>query len=94
MMDTQYALNRTSNDLLFSLHGEYAPRSLNYEIVAQGADEVQDIQNAPAVSMARYLADSGQTRLLSEISIYELVEIRRDLANSLGIWVSAKLKSV
>jgi hypothetical protein len=27
-------------------------------------------------------------------ALQELVEIRRDLANSLGIWVSAKLKSV
>jgi hypothetical protein len=70
MMDTQHAPNCTSNDLLFSLHGEYVPKSLNYEIVAQGADEVQDIQNAPAVSMGRYLADSGQTRLLTKISIY------------------------
>ena len=28
------------------------------------------------------------------VNLDELVEIRRDLANSLGIWVSAKLKSV
>ncbi len=66
----QYSPNRTSNDLLFNLHGEYARRSLNYEIVAQSAEEVQDIQNAPAFSMGQYLVHSGQTRLLTEISIY------------------------
>jgi hypothetical protein len=72
IMDTpEYAPNYTSNDLLFSLHGEYARRSLNYEIVAQGAEEVQDIQSAPAVSMGRYLVDSGQTGLLTEISIHD-----------------------
>lgn len=60
----------TSNDLLFTLHGVYAPRPLNYEIVAQSADEVQDIRNAPALSMGAYLEESGQARLLTTISIY------------------------
>jgi hypothetical protein len=68
--DTRRAPGYTSNDLLFSVHGDYSPRSLNYEIVAQDADEVQDIQNAPAVSMGIYLNDSGQMSLLREISIY------------------------
>jgi hypothetical protein len=45
-------------------------RSLNYEIVAQSAEEVLDTQNAPAVSMAPYLVESGQTQLLTSISIY------------------------
>ena len=45
----------TSNDLLFTLHGVYSPRPLNYEVVAQSADEVQDISNAPALSMGSYL---------------------------------------
>ena len=60
----------TSNDLLFTLHGVYSPRPLNYEIVAQSADEVQDIRNAPALSMGPYLEESGQARLLTSISIY------------------------
>ncbi|MBB6147301.1 hypothetical protein HNQ77_005297 [Silvibacterium bohemicum] len=60
----------TSNDLLFKLHGIYLPRPLNYEIVAQSADEVQDIQNAPALSMRNYLEESGQLRLITSISIY------------------------
>jgi hypothetical protein len=60
----------TSNDLLFTLHGVYSPRPFNYEIVAQSAEEVQDIRNAPALSMGTYLEESGQTRLLTTISIY------------------------
>jgi hypothetical protein len=69
-MDTpQYAPNHTSSDLLFSLDSERARQSLNYEIVAQSAEEVQDTQNAPAVSMGPYLIESGQTQLLTTISI-------------------------
>ena len=43
---------------------------LNYTIVAQDADEVQDIQNAPAVSMARFLTEHDQMELVPTISIY------------------------
>lgn len=60
----------TSNDLLFTLHGAYSSRALNYEIVAQSAEEVQDIGSAPALSMGTYLEESGQARLLTSISIY------------------------
>ncbi len=70
MNSPQYSSNDTSNDLLLRLNEENSRRSLNYEIVAQSADEVQDIQNAPAVSMGPYLVESGQTRLLHVISIY------------------------
>jgi hypothetical protein len=59
-----------SNDLLFSLDPERSRISVNYEIVAQSADEVQDIHNAPAVSMGPFLIESGQTQLLTMISIY------------------------
>ena len=70
-MDTpQYAPNQTSNDLLFRLDRERSRQSPNYEIVAQSAEEMQDTQNAPAVSMGPYLIESGQTRLLTTISIY------------------------
>jgi len=65
-----YSFSHTSNDLLFSLDGGRSRRSLNYEIVAQSAEEVQDTRNAPAVSMGPYLIESGQTRLLTTISIY------------------------
>lgn len=71
IMDSpQYSSGHTSNDLLFSLDGGRSRRSLNYEIVAQSAEEVQDTKNAPAVSMGSYLIESGQTQLLTTISIY------------------------
>lgn len=69
MNNSKYSSSHTSNDLLFSLNGEYS-RPLNYEIVAQSAREVQDLQNAPGVSIGPYLVESGQTQLLTEISIY------------------------
>jgi hypothetical protein len=71
IMDSpRYPVSHTSNDLLSSLDGELRRKPLNYEIVAQSAQEVQDIQNAPAVSMGPYLIESGQTQLLTTISIY------------------------
>jgi len=66
----QDSLARTSNDLLFSLDGEYCRKPLNYEIVVQSEKEVQDIQNAPGVTVGPYLVESGQTHLLTSISIY------------------------
>jgi hypothetical protein len=63
---------RTSNDLLHDLIAEHALPALNYRIVAQSAEDVQNIQNAPAVSMVPYLIESGQTQLLNTISIYAL----------------------
>lgn len=69
MNNSKYSSSHTSNDLLFSLDREYS-RPLNYEIVAQSAREVQDLQNAPGVSIGPYLVESGQTQLLTEISIY------------------------
>jgi hypothetical protein len=41
-----------------------------YETIAQAADDVQDIQNSPAISMGPYLISSGQTSLLTTISVY------------------------
>jgi hypothetical protein len=46
--------------------------ALNYQIVAQSAEEVQNTENAPAVSIAPFLLASGQTGLLRTISIYSL----------------------
>ena len=70
MSNSQYPFSHTSNDLLFSLEGDSSRKSLNYEIVAQSLEEVQNIQNAPAVSMGPYLIDSGQSQLLTTVSIY------------------------
>src|SRR5579863_926287 len=47
-------------------------QTLNYQIIAQSADDVQDIENAPAVSMAPYLLKSEQISLLTTISVYSL----------------------
>ena len=41
-------------------------------IIAQSADDVQNIENAPGVSMGRYLLKSGQVCLLTTISISRL----------------------
>src|ERR1700722_821903 len=94
IMDSpQYLSSYTSNDLLFSLDGGRSRRSLNYEIVAQSAEEVQDTQNAPSVSMGPYLIESGQTQLLTTISIYsERGEMREQVrllymnAVALQVW--------
>ena len=93
MNNPQYPFGHTSNDLLLSLDGERSRKAPNYEIVAQNVDEVQDIQNAPAISMAPYLIDSGQTQLLTTISIYarrgevrEQVRLLYMNAVALGIW--------
>jgi hypothetical protein len=61
----------TSNDLLRRLMAKHTA-ALNYQIVAQTTEDVQNIENAPAVSMGPYLVESGQTGLLRTISIYSL----------------------
>jgi hypothetical protein len=70
MGNPQYPAGHTSNDLLFNLDDRHLGKPLLYNIVAQSAEEMQDIQNAPAVSMGPYLIESGQTQLLTTISIY------------------------
>ena len=70
MEDIQNLSTHTSNDLLFSLDGDYSRKPLNYEVIAQSEQEVQDIQNAPGISMGSYLVESGQAQLLTTISIY------------------------
>jgi hypothetical protein len=93
MNNPQYPFGHTSNDLLFSLEGENPRQTLNYTIVAQSVEEVQDIQNAPAICMGPYLIDSGQVQLLTTISIYaqrgearEQVRLLYMNAVALGIW--------
>lgn len=66
----QFSAEHTSNDLLFRLRAEDAGPALHYEVVAQTAEEVGDLRNAPAFSIGPYLVESGQTRLLTTISIY------------------------
>lgn len=51
-------------------HTNPLAEGLNYTIVAQDAEEVRNIQSAPAISMARSLTEHEQMRLLPTISIY------------------------
>jgi adenylylsulfate kinase-like enzyme len=95
MDSSQNSPSFTSNDLLFSLDGGRSRRSLNYEIVAQSAEEVQNTQNAPSVSMGPYLIESGQTQLLTKISIYsergesrEQVRLLYMNAVALQVWIA------
>lgn len=66
---------------------------MNYTVIAQSAEEVQDIQNAPAVSMGPYLVSVEKTNLLTTISVYsergdsrEQVRLLYMNAIALGIW--------
>ena len=70
MGNPEYPATHTTNDLLFDLDPGRLRTALNYEIVAQSAEEVQDIQNAPAISMGQYLIESEQVKLLTTISIH------------------------
>ncbi len=66
----QFSSSHTSNDLWSRLNGEHPPKAMNYEVVAQNADEVRDLRNAPPVSMGPWLIESSQTQLLATISTY------------------------
>lgn len=83
----------TSNDLLFRLVAENSRRTMNYTVIAQSADEVQDVQNAPSVSMGPYLIASNKTDLLRTLSVYsqrgnsrEQIRLLFMNATALGIW--------
>jgi hypothetical protein len=41
-----------------------------YSVIAQTADELQDTDNSPSISIWPYLVTSAQTQLLSRISVY------------------------
>jgi hypothetical protein len=68
----------TSNDLLFRLQLLHPEHSLNYKVVAQSDEEVRDIQNAPAISMAQFIVDTDQANLLTTLSIYSQRGTSRD----------------
>ena len=70
MTALEYDSGPTSNDLLHRLVARQSLQALNYQIIAQSADDVQNIENAPAVSMGPYLLKSGQISLLTTISVY------------------------
>lgn len=68
--NSEYSFGSTSNDLLFKLDPKLPHSYLNYQVIAQNKEEVQDIQNAPSISMSTYLTDSAQTQLVTTISVY------------------------
>jgi hypothetical protein len=91
----RYGTGHTSNDLLFSLDPVRSRTSPNYKIVSQSVEEVQDTDNAPAISMGPYLLESGQTHLLTRISIYsrrgesrEQVRLLYMNAAAISVWKS------
>lgn len=68
----------TSNDVLSRLQALPKDRSATYHVIAQDADEVRDIQNAPAISMSHFMTATEQTRLLATLSIYSERGSRQD----------------
>jgi hypothetical protein len=66
---------------------------MNYTVIAQNTHEVQDVQNAPSVSMGPYLITSDKTDLLKTLSVYsqrgnsrEQIRLLFMNAIALGIW--------
>lgn len=43
---------------------------MHYQVITQSAQELQDVTNSPALSMAPYLLGKEQSRLATKISIY------------------------
>ena len=62
--------SQTSNDLLFRLARDQSKKCLHYRVITQNAQELQDVWNSPAVSMAPYLLGKGQSGLATKISVY------------------------
>lgn len=50
----------TSNDLLRRLVANHAPIPPTYQTIAQNAEDRQNIENAPSISMGPYLLETGQ----------------------------------
>jgi hypothetical protein len=60
----------TSNDVLSRLQKSSKDKSLNYRVISQDADEVQELDNSPAISMSNFITANSQTQLLTTLSIY------------------------
>ena len=83
----------TSNDLLHELMAKHSRSELIYRVFAQCADDVRNVENAPAISMGPYLLGSGRGNQLTTISVYSLRgesadQLRLLYMNeeALGIW--------
>ncbi len=60
----------STNNLVFQTLPEFYSKSPDYTVIAQDVVEVQDIQNAPAVSMGAFLMACGGMKIFPTISIY------------------------
>ena len=69
-MYPQFYPVKNINNLAVQILPEFFSESPNYTIVAQDAVEVQDIQNAPAISMGAFLRAAGKMNIFPAISIY------------------------
>ncbi|HEV2277071.1 MAG TPA: hypothetical protein VGS02_02775 [Acidobacteriaceae bacterium] len=87
----QFSSGHTSNDLWSKLDAMHPSKAMNYEVIAQNADEVQDLENAPPFSMGPYLVSSGQMHLMTTISIYSERGVSRDQVRLLYMNASALL---
>ena len=65
-MNNRDVYGRTSNDLFLRLSNV----ADGYETSPQAVEDILDIQNSPAISMGPFLISSGQTSLLTTISVY------------------------
>ena len=63
---------RTGDPGILSLSSDTKPDriALNYTVIAQNAEEVQNVENSPAISMAGYLACREQVGRLPTVSVY------------------------
>ncbi|HTB96919.1 MAG TPA: hypothetical protein VK716_07905 [Terracidiphilus sp.] len=66
---------------------------MNYTVIAQSASEIDDVENAPAVSMGPYLAATDKTDLLGTLSVYtqkgdsrEQIRLLYMNATALRVW--------
>lgn len=86
-------INRTSNDLLLRLVLKHPHAAMNYTVIAQSAEEVQNLESAPSISMGAYLIATEQIRRLTTLSVYSLRGSSREQirllymnAKALEIW--------
>lgn len=91
IVNQQFSCGHTSNDLWSKLDAMHPPKATNYEVIAQNAEEVQDLENAPPFSMGPYLVNSGQLHLTSTMSIYSERGASRDRVRLLYMNASALL---
>ena len=60
----------STNNFALQTFPEFFSEGSDYVVVSQDAIEVQDIQNAPAVSMGAFLTAVGKLNIVPTISIY------------------------